>query len=317
MKISLGTTFVCFFTDGQDNRLKNNFPWKQEQASPLTKFILVDKQRAYAAQWFTRRTRTASFQINYLGVTVGGRRGVLALHMSGRDRHSSDTWSFTRLVTWARAYVSAAFVAHDKRMFSALCVPVFLPLLVGVMGRTLGSCFTETFFSAAGLPDTVRAASVGGVDPDRRLCLSRLGRLRCSCTGLRARRCRGKNLETHGKKGQNRKCRDVVSLRVCCRCVALCGGYCGKEVEMPGPAIPFPRTPRRHTESRSSPKWTETNTVFWKTNVAQTTDISKIGFSCRSSSSPRGYLMSRADCALRGVAGFECATLPNMEIAAF
>ena len=127
-----------------------------------------------------------------------------------------------------------------------------------------------------------------------------------------------KNLETHGKKGQNRKCRDVVSLRVWCRCVALCGGYCGKEVEMPGPAIPFPRTPRRHTESRSSPKWTETNTVFWKTNVAQTTDISKNGFSCRSSSSPRGYLMSRADwCALRGVAGCECATLPNMEIAAF
>ena len=45
-----------------------------------------------------------------------------------------------------------------------------------------------------------------------------------------------------------------------------CGGHCGKEIEMPGPALPVPTTRHRQTVSRqsSSPKWMETNRIFWK-----------------------------------------------------
>ena len=61
-------------------------------------------------------------------------------------------------------------------------------------------------------------------------------------------------------------------------------GHCGKEIEMLGPTLPVPTTRHRQTVSRqsSSPKWMET----WRTNAVQTTDLSKKGFSCTSSSSP-------------------------------
>ena len=63
--------------------------------------------------------------------------------------------------------------------------------------------------------------------------------------------------------------------------------YCGKEIEMQSPALPVLRTPHRQTVSRwsDSPKRMETNTVFWKTNAAQTTDLSEKDFSCRNASS--------------------------------
>ena len=51
--------------------------------------------------------------------------------------------------------------------------------------------------------------------------------------------------------------RHVVSVRVWCRHGAPCGGRCGQDIEMPGPALSVPRTSLRQTVSRqnSSPEW--------------------------------------------------------------